>query len=268
MAKFIADLKGKLEKTPVKLSGETRANIEFSTDVMAKYARLGLADLDYRKGNYDKVLATTEKTVADVAKGNSDGKAPIKIRDYQVTGDLLGLALRANVQKGNIARAEQILGYLDRLTGEEGGITESNNVLSSLIGDLQAQVKELKRTNDVGRLKSTVKNFSAFIDKLAAKNEKGLDIKDIKFLATCYSSLEEYAKAANLYAKIPGPRPCPRDNLTEEEERNSHLLVFTHPICQGASPVGPEQGGPYPGQESARRHAKTQKRPLANIHRG
>ncbi len=41
-------------------------------------------------------------------------------------------------RRGNIAKAEQILGYLDRLTGEEGGVIEANNVLGSLIGDLQS----------------------------------------------------------------------------------------------------------------------------------
>jgi hypothetical protein len=220
MSKFVADLKHKLEKSPVKLSSDTRASTEFATQVWAKWANLGLADVDYRKGNYDKVLATTDKTVADVAKAKGDGKSPIRIRDYQVTGNLLGLALRANVQKGNIAKAEQILGCLDRLTGEEGGVIEANNVLGSLIGDLQAQIKELKRTNDSDRLKSTVKNFSSFIDKLAAKNEKGFDTKTIKFLATCYSSLEEYSKAAGLYAKIPEPKALAKDKLSPDDEKD------------------------------------------------
>ncbi len=77
----------------------------------------------------------------------------------------------------------------------------------------------MQRTSDTERLKSTVKNFSAFIDKLAAKDEKGFDTKTIKFLATCYSSLEEYSKAAGLYAKIPEPKALNKDKLSPEDEK-------------------------------------------------
>ncbi len=137
-----------------------------------------------------------------------------------MTGDILGLALRANVQKGNIEKAKKILGYLDRLTGEEGGLGGgSSTVLRSLIGDLQVQVKELKKANDLPKLKATVKVFSAFIDDLANKKDKGLDLKDITFLATCYASLDEYPKAANLYSKIPAPKSLDKDKLEPEEEK-------------------------------------------------
>src|SRR6185295_582661 len=108
--------------------------------------------------------------------------------------------------KGNTARAKAILGYLDRLAGEEGNVAETSTVFRALVGDLQAQVKDLKKAGKTAQLKTTVANFSAFIDELAGKKEKSLDVKDVVFLASCYSSLEEYAKAAGLYAKIPRPK--------------------------------------------------------------
>ena len=123
------DLGGKLAKTPVKLSAETRDKLDFSLGVMSKYARLGLAEIDYRKGNYDQVLKSTDADVAAMDKKKGDGKDPIRFKDFEVTGDLLGLALRANVQKGNTARAKEILVYLDRLAGEGEGAAESTNVL-------------------------------------------------------------------------------------------------------------------------------------------
>ncbi len=55
MGKFVAELKVKLDKTPAKLSVETKDKLNFSMEVMGKYSRLGLAELDYRKGSYDKV---------------------------------------------------------------------------------------------------------------------------------------------------------------------------------------------------------------------
>ena len=220
MERFVAGLKTQLDKTPSKLADDTRAKLEFSMKVMGEYARLGQAELDYRKGNYDKVLQTTGAVVAALDKLKGDGTSPIRLKDYQITGDVLTLALRANVQKGNTGRAEQILGYLNRLTGEEGvGAAETTNVLRSLIGDLQVQVKELKKTNDPAKLKATVKNFSAFIDKLVGNRGKALGVKDVMFLATCYSSLEEYAKAAQLYAKIAPPKFLDNDKLSDEEEK-------------------------------------------------
>jgi hypothetical protein len=223
MAKSIAGLKTGLEKTPAKLSNDTRGKLSFSMGVTAKYLRLGLAGLEYRKGNYDKVLAATEEIVAAVAKQASDARTPIRLKDYQVTGDVLGLALRANVQKGNLPKARQILGYLERLSGEDGGgVAETSNVLHSLIGDLQAQVTELKKANDSARLKATLKNFSAFIDDLATKDskkDKGLELKDITFLAKCYASLEEHAKAANLYAQIPPPKALDKVKIEGDEEK-------------------------------------------------
>jgi hypothetical protein len=231
MTKSIAGLKAKLEKTPVKLSGETRAKLDFSIGVLTKYARLGLAGIDYRRGNYDKVLTTTADVVLAVEQNKGGGTAPIRLKDYQVTGDILGLALRANVQNGNLFKAKQILGYLERLTGEEGGgVAETSGVLHSLIGDLGAQIKELKKANDPDKLRATVKNFSAFIDDVAlallAKKDKGLDLKDTMFLAKCYASLEEYAKAANLYAKIPPPKALDKDNLKEEDEKE--IATYWH----------------------------------------
>jgi hypothetical protein len=227
MGKFVAGLKTKLDKSPVKLSVETRDKLEFSIDVMAKYARLGLAEIDYRKGSYDKVLKTTDAVVGAVQKVKPDAKGHLRMKDFQVTGDILALALRANVQKGNTPKAKEILGYLNRLTGEDaGGVAETTNMLRSLIFDLQAQMKELKKAKDQAKLKETVKSFSAFIDELANKKDQALEVKDIMVLANFYSTLEEYPKAANLYNKIPEPKALNSDKLTEDEEKEVGTYWF------------------------------------------
>jgi hypothetical protein len=227
LVKFVTGLHADLDKSPAKLSAETRDQLALNSEAWLKYARYGLADLDYRRGRYDQVLKATEDVVALVDKLKGDGKSPIRLKDYQATGQILGLVLRANVQKGNIDKAKQILGYLERLTGVEGGgVAETTNVLRSLIGDLQMQVRDLKKANDTAGLKATVKNFSAFIDELAKKKDRGLDLKDITFLANCYSSLEEYPKAANLYALIPPPKALNKDKLAEDEDKEVATYWF------------------------------------------
>ena len=50
-------------------------------------------------------------------------KGTIRIKDHLVTGEIVGLALRANMQKGDMEAAKQIFDILDRLSPEdEGGL--------------------------------------------------------------------------------------------------------------------------------------------------
>jgi hypothetical protein len=225
MEKSVAELKANLAQTPAKLSKETRGKIDFSVDVLVKYVRLGAAGLDYRRGDYNKVLQVTAPVEAAVEQKKGDGKGPIRVKDYQVTGDILGLALRAHVQKGDILKAKQLFGYLERLASDEaeGAVIETTNVLRSLIGDLQNQVADLKKANDQAKLRATVKNFSTFLDDLAKKDlnnkDRKLDIRDITFLARCYASLEDYGKAANLFAQVPPPKALNKDPLKDEDEK-------------------------------------------------
>ncbi|MCI0737915.1 MAG: hypothetical protein L0Y72_02645, partial [Gemmataceae bacterium] len=221
MQKFVAGLKAQLDKTPVKLTAETRNKLDFSLAVMTTYARLGLSDVLYRGGQYDKVLADTKDTVARFEKLKGDGKAPIRLKDYVVTGEVLGLALRANVQKGNIAKAEEILSFLDRLSGEEeNALAGTTSVLKTLIDDLRIQVRDLKQAKDDAKLKTTVANFSAFLDKLAGQAEKkGLQVSDIMFLANCYYSLDQFCRAASLFEKIQPPKALAKDKLADTDEQ-------------------------------------------------
>ncbi len=221
MQKFVADLKSRLNKTTNKMSGDSYKRLELAAGVMASYARLGLAEVLYRGGQYDKVLADTKDTVARFEKLKGDGKAPIRLKDYVVSGEVLGLALRANVQKGNIAKAEEILSYLDRLAGEEeNALAGTTSVLRSLIDDLRHQVHDLKQAKDEAKLKTTVANFSAFLDKLAGQAEKkGLQVNDIMFLANCYYSLDQYCRAAGLFEKIQPPKALAKDKLADTDEQ-------------------------------------------------
>ena len=60
---------------------------------------------------FDEVIAATKTVVdgvLDKAKAVKAGE-PIRLKDYRVTGDILGLALRANVQKGDVVKGKAIL---------------------------------------------------------------------------------------------------------------------------------------------------------------
>src|SRR5262249_46932762 len=78
MEKSVADTKAKLAQAPAKLSKETRDKLDFSIEVLGKYVRLGLAGLDYRRGEYDKVLKDTAPVEAAIEQRKGDGKGPIR----------------------------------------------------------------------------------------------------------------------------------------------------------------------------------------------
>lgn len=230
MGKVLQGLQARFDKLPGKaMSEETRDKLGFFLGVLSKYATLGQADIEYRKGNYDKVLSKdlTAPVVALVGKLGAKVKGDIKMKDYQVTGEILGLALRAQVQKGNIPEAKAVLRNLERLTGEEEGLlVETTNVLRNLVTDLQIQVQELKKAKNEKKLQGVVDNFSKFLDELIPKDGKGKSLQagDLAFLANCYISLERWCKAAELYSKVPEPK-----FLNDKLPRGADILKLTDP---------------------------------------
>src|SRR2546427_4842895 len=113
------------------------------------------------------------------------------MKDYQVTGEILGLALRADVQKGKIDEAKAVLALLRRLSGEQDALgANPAAVLRTLVTELKVQVRDLKKAGDQAKLDKTVANFSAFLDELAKNpSQKEPDRNEVKLLADCYESL-------------------------------------------------------------------------------
>jgi hypothetical protein len=177
------------------------------------YGLLGAADLEYRAGNYDKVLAkelaggVLAQVEALAKAGKSGGK--VQVPDYEMTGQILGLVLRAQVQKGHVKEAQDTLRLIQRLSGPEGQIPDPTAALRSLLRELQAQVRDLRAKGDQAKLRKTVDTFSTFIDTLAGRKAKALARNDLIFLANCYNSLEQYDKAAQMYAQVQPPKGPP-----------------------------------------------------------
>jgi tetratricopeptide (TPR) repeat protein len=180
-----------------------------------------MAQTEYRAGQYDNVLAPRATgEIVDQVKKLAKGNEPIRVKDHRLTGEILALALRANVQKGKVNEAKEILGLLRRLTGEgeEGGTAAA--VLQTLVQELRSQVRELREKKDLPKLEATVKNFSAFLDELGKEPSYKGQKEQLLFLANCYASLDKHAEAAKLYSQIPEPKIDPKKaKLTAEEER-------------------------------------------------
>jgi len=225
MAGFNKQLQDQLAKVPVKISAENKDKLTFTLGVLEKYSRLGLAEIEYRKGNYDLVLSPplTGAVVVEVQKLGAKA-GPIPMREYQVVGDILGLALRASVQKGKIAEAKTVLGLIQRLSSDGGEFADRTGVLRTLVQDLEVQVRALKKANDPAKLKAFVGNFSALVDELAkGSDKKGNDPATFFFLARLYDSLDQHQQAADMYAKIPAPKALEKpkgSKFTDDEEKD------------------------------------------------
>jgi hypothetical protein len=212
--------KGKDGQPPQAAAGP-RQQLRQAIGTLKKYGLLGASDLAYRAGNFDGVLSK-ELTGGVLAQVQALGKTgqQIALPDYQITGDILGLALRAQVQKGDINGAKATLDLLQRLTGP-GEPPDPGNILRSLLGELQSQLKDLRAKGDQAKLKQTIGTFTAFIDVLAQSAEKSvLKRNDIIFLANCYNSLEQYDRAAKLYGLVKPPVADPKQANNEKYKQD------------------------------------------------
>jgi hypothetical protein len=231
MTKFTDQLRGQFDKLNVKLRQESHDQVAFGMAAMEKLNRYGRAEIAYRAGAFDKVLdgKLTGDVVTHVEKlGKGDG--PIRMKDYEITGNLLGLALRAHVQKGDIAKAKTLLKLLERLSAEDGALgTGSAAVLRTLVIELNMQVKELKKAGDQAALQQVVEKFTAFLDDYAKNpGPKGLQPNDVLFLGECYESLNHHDKAAGFYKQYPAPKALEmkidpkQDEFKEADKEISH----------------------------------------------
>jgi hypothetical protein len=221
---FAQDLQKRYAKHARRLPEESQEQFTAAIKQVKNRARYGICQMEYRAGEYDKVLAPNAAgaILDEVRKLAGKGKEPIKVADAAVTGEILGFAMRASVQKGKIDQARSILGLLRRLTAEDKGVSEqAGAVLQTLVLELKAQIRELKDKGQKKQLALTVKNFSQFIDELAKEPGTKNSRESILFLAGCYASLEKYAEAANLYAKIPDPKIDLKKKLTPEERKQA-----------------------------------------------
>jgi hypothetical protein len=222
MGKTLDELHQRFEKASVKMSGESRDRIEYTMGVLRKYSDLGLADVEFNKGNYEAVFKTTEKVVDRVLKDAKDPKAELRYKDHQVTGDILGLALRAYIQKGEVDKGRELLGALQRLQGDGNDLgADRSNYVRRVLQDISGQVEALKtsgKKEDTERLKSMVGNFTSFLDAIGKESEKkGHDPEATRMLAYAYASLDQHAKAASIYAKVPAPACLDNKKLSEKE---------------------------------------------------
>ena len=230
MKKYVKDLLAEFESIPAgTISKKSHDQLEFTMHYMLKYADYGIAESKFRgQGNdrFDEVLTATNAVVNEMlaiaAKTPADQN--IKRKDYRVTGDILGLALRANVQKGDVEKGKAILNVLQRLRDEGGHKGETGNVVAALLNDIAGQIRVMKENKD-SALQKTKGNYSAFLDAIAKEFEdkKSYDNNSASMLAHAYLSLDFPAKAADTFSKIKPPADLDKKFIKKKVETDKDL---------------------------------------------
>lgn len=234
MAKSIGAIEAAFKKDGGKLAEEKKKAVEFTIEVLTKYSHLGAADIEYRKGNFarileDEMLGSLVRQIFEIDQ-KKGGKGEINVVDVRVVGESLSLVLRAFVQLGQLDQAKGVYGMLMRIKPVAGGEAQDNaNFTRSLIQDLAAQAEGLKEKGDTAKLKEMVGKFTLFGDALAKTlvyDKKNPELRDIKNLTRFYLSLDQFKKAADLIKTIPEPKYLSQKGLKANEEQEKELYIY------------------------------------------
>jgi hypothetical protein len=143
----------------------------------------------------------------------------------------LRIALRANMQLGNIKRTDQVLDALDKVSGDgEGGDAA---ILRELAGLISTQLEELRRKGDKAGEEKAIKGYADTLSERVKKvKSPTTDFKRV--LAACYSSMGKHAEAADLLAKVPDPKAKPGSD--EERLHRAIQLALVRELRLSATP--------------------------------
>jgi len=186
------------------LDEKTKEEHRTSVVALTLYAKLGRAEADYAAGHYAKVrelLDPLAKQVQDPAQARQWSE--LKEAYPQIVRQLLGLALRSNVQDSKIERAKELLDLLQRTFPQN-----SLEIMVGFVQQLKAQIEQLRQQGEPAKpqLDKTVANFANFLDELTKQQEKSPKPEIFLFLAQSYSSLDKHSRAAELADKISEPK--------------------------------------------------------------
>ena len=169
------------------------------------------------------------------AAGRPENIPAIRLRDFQLTKQIVVLALRANIQIGKVDEAVKLLKILENLkdvkkndTEDVQARTEISKIFFNLVSELDAQIYDLQRKKAQARLESSRKSFTEFLDGVVKDPGRKLSKKDLFSLARCYDTLDQHERAASLYAQYPVPEflNVAKKGFNEAEERELQSYCY------------------------------------------
>lgn len=181
-------------------SEQVRDDLRTRLVLLRLYAVLGRADAAFAKGDYAKARAALD----DVVSQARADKLPELKKDPQLRWGLLSMALRANIQDGNLPRAQEVLQVMQAAGPEDarqGGLTA---VLFGLTPVIEGQLKDARKRGDKAQVEKTTAGFAAFLDDLRQK-QKDQPPEFRLLLAQGYAAVERYDTALDALGKPEEP---------------------------------------------------------------
>jgi hypothetical protein len=93
-------------------------------------------------------------------------------KNLELQWGVLGLALRAFVQDGNLDGAQEILATIQKLSEEGDFAAGGVKTMASIVQLLADQVNELRRRGETEKLERTKKALALFLDNLKGQKEQ------------------------------------------------------------------------------------------------
>jgi hypothetical protein len=173
------------------------------------YAKYGLAEVAFTEAKYQQVATLLDPLVKDFNEGKL---APMR-KNVPLGMAILGMALKSDVQLGNLDKTRAVLKALQELSAEGGAEAGTTTILSQLAVLISQQIEELRKKGNQDNLKKAVDSYSAVLDDIV-KQTKIRTPKFVLLLARCYSAMDQHKKAVELLEAVSEPKqPGPDQNM-------------------------------------------------------
>lgn len=201
----------------IKAAGAVKSD---ANAVLAVQARVGLAEIHSQLGEADRVLELVGPLVSDVEAN----KLPKDVE--QGTGtQILGLALRTQIQKKDVEAAVKVLNILQK----QGSAEDIGKGLKEHLLALGQQFKvEIDTQADPDRLQDLKNSFRQFLVHLEKDPKLPTDL--VLWVGSNYSLIDDYLKAAEVFARVNASTPA-----GHEQHNLSAQLLYHAALRQAAA---------------------------------
>jgi hypothetical protein len=187
---------------------------------IAVEARVGLSEIHNQLGQADEVLKLVGPLVTEVEQK----KLPTELKEGTET-QILGLALRAHIQKKDINGAVKVLDILQKQGNQEDIGKGLREHLISLGQQIRAEIDSLATQGEAAaeRLNQTKESFRQFLGHLEKDGKLTPELRI--WVGTNYQALGDHLKASEVFAVL---------NVNGQAQNLSALLLYHAALRQAA----------------------------------
>ena len=203
-----------------KVNEDIRVHYRAQLNKARLLSRVGLADVDFKAGQFEKVAAIVDPVLTDlkndvIPPGKSD---PLIGQALQA---LLSMGLQANVQLGKLDKVKLVVEVYGKAVGEDPAAVAVPEVLKRLVPIIRTQIDKAK--SDPAALDRAVAAFTSILDDLHRQQKKQPPPPEfLLVMSQCYGSMKKSEEALKMLKSITKPRD---DDMEGQRIYQSSCLV-------------------------------------------